>query len=153
VTHARARRLTGEPVSCAVERFAGQRDLSPARPADGNRVGRAIDNRPHISRVGNGIAGPGGIIMSATIIAFSLFVMSAPVQSDSVSVECTFANPRYAGTCVEQVTPDEDQTPLQACQEILACLNDTRCVQTYCQATTIRGGWSLVSPKPDQDEQ
>jgi len=66
-------------------------------------------------------------------------------------VDCTFANPRYAGSCVEQVTPAASQTPVQACQVILACLNDTRCVKNYCRATTVRGGWSLVSPKAKKD--
>lgn len=66
------------------------------------------------------------------------------------SVDCVFTNPQYAGTCVEQVTPEKAQTPVQACRVILNCLNDTRCVKTYCQATTIRGGWSLESPKEDK---
>jgi hypothetical protein len=45
------------------------------------------------------------------------------------------------------VTPDENQTPARACRVILECLNDSRCVKTFCQNTTIRGGWSLVSAK------
>ena len=53
------------------------------------------------------------------------------------TVACTFDHPDYAG-----------QTPMQACGVVLACLNDTRCVKTYCGATTIRGGWRLVSAKP-----
>lgn len=65
----------------------------------------------------------------------------------TVPVDCTFSNPRYAGKCVEQVTPAARETPVQACRAILDCLNDTRCVKTYCQATTVRGGWSLDSPK------
>lgn len=93
--------------------------------------------------------------MITVAIAVSLLLLSAPVHesADSPAVDCSFTNPRYAGTCVEQATPEEDQTPVQACQVILACLNDTRCTKTYCQATTVRGGWSLVSPKPDQEEQ
>jgi len=57
-----------------------------------------------------------------------------------------------SGTCVEKVTPEEDQSHLAACRVVLACLNDTRCVKTYCQATTIRGGWTLVSPKPESKQ-
>lgn len=67
---------------------------------------------------------------------------------DKDPIDCTFAHPQYVGTCVEKVTPTEKQTPVQACRVILDCLNSIRCVKTYCQATTIRGGWSLVSPKP-----
>ncbi len=63
-------------------------------------------------------------------------------------VSCTFANPQYAGACTEKVTPAAKQTEVEACQVILGCLNDVRCVKTYCNSTTIRGGWSLVSPKP-----
>jgi hypothetical protein len=62
-------------------------------------------------------------------------------------VACAFANPRYVGNCVEKVTPEEKQTPVQACTAILNCLNNAQCVKTYCQSTTVRGGWTLVSPK------
>jgi hypothetical protein len=72
-------------------------------------------------------------------------VAGAPV---SAAVECTFEHPGFTGTCVEQATPEDTQTPRQACEVILACLNDARCVKTYCQATTLRGGWSLRSAKP-----
>lgn len=62
-------------------------------------------------------------------------------------VACTFAHPQYAGSCVETATPTDRQTPVQACRVILDCLNNAQCVKTYCQSTTIRGGWTLVSPK------
>jgi hypothetical protein len=68
-------------------------------------------------------------------------------RSGTGPVDCTFSNPRYAGQCVEQVTPTSRQTPVEACRVILDCLNDSRCVKTYCKATTLRGGWSLESPK------
>ena len=29
------------------------------------------------------------------------------------------------------------------CSRVLSCLNDARCIRTYCNATTIRGGWKL----------
>ena len=66
-------------------------------------------------------------------------------------VPCTFANPQYAGKCTQSVTPAAKQTEVEACQVILGCLNDVRCVKTYCNSTTIRGGWSLVSPKPKDE--
>lgn len=72
-------------------------------------------------------------------------VLGAPAMTDPV--DCTFAHPQYAGKCVEKVTPEAKQTPVQACRVILGCLNNSQCVKTYCQSTTIRGGWSLVSPK------
>ena len=33
------------------------------------------------------------------------------------------------------------------CKPILDCLNDTRCIKTYCGATTIRQGWVLESAR------
>jgi hypothetical protein len=69
-------------------------------------------------------------------------VVAPPVQ-----VTCTFANPGFVGACVETTTRTEKQKPAAVCQPILSCLNNPRCVQTYCQATTIRQGWSLKSAK------
>ena len=83
----------------------------------------------------------------AAILNVLLLVPGLVPAPDTRPIECTFSNPRYAGACVEQVTPTEKQTPVQACQVILDCLNNSQCVKTYCHATTIRGGWALVSPK------
>jgi hypothetical protein len=88
----------------------------------------------------------------ATILGLLLLGPALLSQGDGKKVECTFSNPQYAGKCVEQATPQKRQTPVQACQPILECLNDVRCVKTYCQSTTVRGGWSLDSPKPDKDK-
>jgi len=90
------------------------------------------------------------------MFAFGLFglMLIAPILAGSrapATVECTFEHPGYAGTCVEQATQEETQTPRQACEVILSCLNDARCVKTYCQATTLRGGWTLTSAKPPGD--
>jgi len=73
----------------------------------------------------------------------------ADASVDRSAVQCALEHAQYAGQCVERVTPEEKQTPLQACQAVLACLNDPRCVKTYCNATTLRGGWKLVSPKSE----
>jgi hypothetical protein len=88
--------------------------------------------------------------MSIILLAFGLhlFAPSAEPPSARPALECVFEHPRYAGSCVEQVTPDDSQTHLQACQAVLACLNNPQCVTSYCQATTLRGGWALVSPRP-----
>jgi hypothetical protein len=83
-------------------------------------------------------------------IVLAVFVLGPTSFGDAADkVACTFLNPRYAGECVEHVTPASDQTPVQACTVILDCLNNPQCVKTYCRATTIRGGWSLESPKPE----
>jgi len=88
--------------------------------------------------------------MSAIFLTLGLYLFGpfadAPVTASAL--ECVFEHPRYVGSCVEEVMPQDNQTHLQACQAILACLNNTRCVKSYCQATTLRGGWTLVSPEP-----
>ncbi len=62
-----------------------------------------------------------------------------------VEVTCTFANPSYAGDCVEKATRKEKEKPAAVCRPILECLNSPHCAKTYCQATTIRQGWTLKS--------
>ncbi len=61
----------------------------------------------------------------------------------SIAVTCTFANPSYAGDCVEKTTRTEKEKPAAACRPILECLNNPNCVKNYCQSTTIRQGWTL----------
>jgi hypothetical protein len=60
---------------------------------------------------------------------------------------CEFRNPSYAGVCTETPAIPEGQTAADACGAILACLNDARCVKTYCEATEIRHGWTLESAR------
>jgi hypothetical protein len=74
-------------------------------------------------------------------------------ESATYTVECTFSNPSYSGHCgVSEVTPRSD-SPRSACERILTCLNDAQCsTKTYCNATTIRGGWKLESAKEQTKE-
>jgi hypothetical protein len=62
-------------------------------------------------------------------------------------VTCTFSHPAYSGYCRQTASATAEQTESDACQEILACLNDVQCTKTYCSATQIRGGWRLVSAR------
>jgi hypothetical protein len=89
--------------------------------------------------------------MNAFLFTLAVFLSWASTNPPAITpaLECVFEHPRYVGSCVEAVTPRDDQTHLQACQAIIACLNNPQCVTSYCQATTLRGGWTLVSPKPD----
>jgi len=91
------------------------------------------------------------------VVALQLLVLASTlptqgaaqnVQGDPSTVACTFENPKFAGQCVENVTPDENQSPVQACNVVLSCLNNPRCVKIYCNATTLRAGWTLVSAQP-----
>jgi hypothetical protein len=63
------------------------------------------------------------------------------------SATCVFTNPGFSGKCTEVTNVPDGWTPAQACQLILQCLNDVDCLKTYCQATTIRGGWQLENVK------
>ena len=64
-------------------------------------------------------------------------------QAKPIDVTCTFTNSSYAGDCVEKATRTEKEKPGAACAPILDCLNNERCVKTYCQSTTLRQGWKL----------
>jgi hypothetical protein len=66
-------------------------------------------------------------------------------QAKEPPVVCGFRNASYTGLCEER-TPYEKGKKLEAlCKPVLDCLNDTRCIKTYCGATTIRQGWVLES--------
>jgi hypothetical protein len=60
---------------------------------------------------------------------------------------CVFTNPAYSGKCTQTTAIAAGSSATQACQSVLACLNDAQCLQTYCNATTVRGGWKLESAK------
>ena len=69
----------------------------------------------------------------------------AVTQAKEPPVVCGFRNASHAGLCEER-TPYEQGKKLDAlCKPILDCLNDSRCIKTYCGATTVRQGWMLES--------
>lgn len=88
----------------------------------------------------------------------SLFVAApssraASESADTYTAECSFTNPAYSGQCTVSEETQRSVSVRDACNRVLSCLNDNRCVtKTYCNATTIRSGWKLVSaratPKP-----
>jgi hypothetical protein len=69
----------------------------------------------------------------------------APVQSNEPAVVCGFRNPSHAGLCEERAPFEKGKKLELICKPILDCLNDTRCIKTYCGATTVRQGWVLES--------
>ena len=75
---------------------------------------------------------------------------ATPKPSETYTVECAFSNPAYSGHCgVSEKVPGR-LSPGAACQNVLSCLNNSQCTKTYCNATTIRGGWKLESAKRQQ---
>ena len=72
-------------------------------------------------------------------------------------VTCSFSNPGYSGFCNETQKVPAGVSGRTVCLDILRCLNDARCTETYCRETTIRGGWQLAAvhrgvwPPPKND--
>ena len=58
-------------------------------------------------------------------------------------VTCAFSHSSYSGYCRETRPVPKDGAASAVCADLLRCLNDVRCVETLCRATTIRGGWKL----------
>ena len=69
---------------------------------------------------------------------------SSPSSTAGAStVTCDFSNPGYSGWCRVTKQLRAGKRPRAFCSQVLTCLNDVRCIRTYCTATTIRGGWKL----------
>lgn len=61
-------------------------------------------------------------------------------KADGSRPPCCYANPQYSGICAVQ--PGEGET----CSTILAYLNNPNSQgKTYCESTSIRGGWRQVT--------
>jgi hypothetical protein len=82
------------------------------------------------------------------LLSAALAVGSASAPAQPASASCVFSNRAFAGKCTETAAVAAGSTEKQACEAILKCLNDSQCIKTYCQATTIRTGWTLESAKP-----
>jgi len=71
-------------------------------------------------------------------------------QATEPPVVCGFRNTAYAGLCEERTSYVKGKQLEVICKPILDCLNDSRCIKTYCGSTTIRQGWTLESAKRDK---
>jgi hypothetical protein len=93
---------------------------------------------------------PGRVALGALLLlSAALGVGSAnALAPPPTTASCVFSNPAFAGKCKESAAVAAGSTEKQACEVILQCLNDVRCVKTYCQATTVRTGWTLESARP-----
>ena len=87
------------------------------------------------------------LLLLATHRGSPAAVANAAVPPPQASATCVFSNPAFAGKCTETAAVGSGSTPQQACREILQCLNNVGCLKTYCQATTVRQGWTLESAK------
>lgn len=77
---------------------------------------------------------------------------SVPAADPEPRVTCSFSHPSYSGLCKQTETLSKGTSGKEACESILECLNDSRCIKTYCDATTIRGGWKLESVEVTPEE-
>lgn len=75
-----------------------------------------------------------------------------PAADPSPTVTCSFSHPSYSGMCKQSEALPKGTTGKEACESILSCLNDSRCIKTYCDATTIRGGWKLETVEVTPEE-
>ena len=95
---------------------------------------------------------PLSLLLAATALAAAigatLFHRAAAAEppAPTANETCVLSNPAYSGKCTVTVDVPKGSTGLAACREVLGCLNDSRCLRTWCNATTVRGGWKLESP-------
>jgi hypothetical protein len=97
-----------------------------------------------------------GIPAFALALSFAAFLVgplngagaSSSTAEQSANVTCSMSNPSYSGWCRATVPVPKGKTGQSACEGVLACLNDTHCTKTYCEATTTRGGWKLEKVEP-----
>ena len=93
------------------------------------------------------------ISLGLSVVAAALLIFTsrgaastaAAASSPAGPATCVFSNPAFAGKCSQTTNVPAGSSAQQACESILRCLNDTGCLKTYCQATTIRSGWKIES--------
>jgi hypothetical protein len=87
--------------------------------------------------------GGGGAARGATPARVAPRPSEASAAEEPAAQKCCFSNPRYSGTC--EVAPAKGET----CATVLAYLNNPNSLgKTYCENTTIRGGWQSASCAP-----
>ncbi|MFO7693964.1 MAG: hypothetical protein R6V57_12820 [Vicinamibacterales bacterium] len=83
------------------------------------------------------------VILALACAGGAAFVVAS--QEKEPPVVCGFRNASYTGLCEERTAYVQGKKLEALCKPILDCLNDTRCIKTYCGATTVRQGWVLES--------
>jgi hypothetical protein len=84
------------------------------------------------------------LVLASTTASSTSAGPPGPAAGPTRTVTCAFSHPSYSGWCrVSRTVPRVGAQ--KYCSQVLGCLNDVACVATYCNATTIRGGWRLES--------
>ncbi|HXB55157.1 MAG TPA: hypothetical protein VN461_10265 [Vicinamibacteria bacterium] len=84
-------------------------------------------------------------ILGGPLILITASLATTAAESSATRALCVFSNPSFAGRCTETTDVPTGSSARQACEVVLACLNDATCIKNYCEATTIRQGWALDS--------
>jgi hypothetical protein len=83
------------------------------------------------------------VVSLLALLPFAAGGAAAPQPKQRQKPPCCLNNPRYAGSCVVEPGPEE------SCGGVLAYLNNPKGVgKTYCNNSTLRGGWKAVRCKP-----
>lgn len=107
-----------------------------AMPAWGNAFREAADER-----------GEEGVKTRIQGIVDYVESLQAREPTVAAMALCVFSNTSLPSSCTETAPLEGGAVAGEACSAILACLNDPRCITTYCQASTIRQGWELASAR------
>lgn len=91
------------------------------------------------------LAGTLGLTVIATISSTPSQDHQPVQDGKNRTVTCVFLNPGFSGSCTVTTKAPSRQSASDACQPILTCLNNPKCVKTYCGATSVRSGWTLES--------
>lgn len=85
-------------------------------------------------------------LLLAAAAAGAVFLLAKAPERTPTSgrtATCALSNPGYSGWCRVTESIPKNSSAAAVCQNVIRCLNDLRCAKTYCNATTIRGGWKL----------
>ena len=85
------------------------------------------------------------VVVMLALAAAAGAAIAVASQEKEAPVVCGFRNPSYTGLCEERAPYEQGKKLDAICKPILDCLNDTRCIKTYCSSTTVRQGWVLES--------
>jgi hypothetical protein len=95
-----------------------------------------------------------GLLLAVAAAAIAIDKLAPPLAASAVAAQdkeppvvCGFRHASYTGLCEERTPYVKGEKLETLCKPILDCLNDTRCIKTYCGATTIRQGWVLESAR------
>ena len=95
----------------------------------------------------------GAVLVLVTCVLLSATGGATQTSDKPKTVTCSFSNPSYSGWCKQNAPLPGGGSAQQVCQDILNCLNNDQCNETFCNATQIRGNWKLEAIAIDGQKQ